>query len=207
MDLWPPPGAAPPTRAWSVPFCFTGHAWRRWQSGWGSSPCGEGNWGSTWTTLVMTGKWGVSWTYSIPILLLCSCEEGRGFLVKLAPPKALLMQARTPFCSSPHRPPELWALSHRRLGLAAGSRPWLLHLKNGKNSPSFGLPWWFSGKEPAYQCMHEAWVWSLGQEDPLKKGMATHSSIFAWEIPRTEELGGLESTRLRRVRHNWASKL
>ena len=37
----------------------------------------------------------------------------------------------------------------------------------------------------------ETWVWSLGWEDPLEKGMATHSSILAWEIPWTEELGGL----------------
>ena len=39
----------------------------------------------------------------------------------------------------------------------------------------------------------ETWIRSLGQEDPLKKGMATHSSIFAWEIPWTEEPGGLQS--------------
>ena len=37
----------------------------------------------------------------------------------------------------------------------------------------------------------ETWVRSLGQEDPLKKGMATHSSIFAWKIPWTEEPEGL----------------
>ena len=40
----------------------------------------------------------------------------------------------------------------------------------------------------------EIWVQSLGQEDPLEKGMATHSSILAWEIPWTEEHGGLQST-------------
>ena len=40
----------------------------------------------------------------------------------------------------------------------------------------------------------EMWVWSLGQEDPLEKEMATHSSILAWEIPSTEEPGGLQST-------------
>ena len=45
-------------------------------------------------------------------------------------------------------------------------------------------------------------VQSLGQEDPLKKGMATHSSVLAWEIPRTEEPGGLQSIRLQRVRYN-----
>ena len=38
--------------------------------------------------------------------------------------------------------------------------------------------------------MQEAWVQSLGWEDPLKKDMATHSSILAWEIPWTEEPGG-----------------
>ena len=41
--------------------------------------------------------------------------------------------------------------------------------------------------------MQETWVPSLGQEDPLEKGMATHSSILAWEIPWTEEPGGLQS--------------
>ena len=41
--------------------------------------------------------------------------------------------------------------------------------------------------------MWETWVRSLGQEDPLEKGMATHSSILAWEIPWAEEPGRLES--------------
>ena len=40
--------------------------------------------------------------------------------------------------------------------------------------------------------MQEKWVRSLGREDPLEKEMATHSSILAWEIPRTEEPGGLQ---------------
>ena len=40
--------------------------------------------------------------------------------------------------------------------------------------------------------MQETWVQSLGQEDPLEKGMATHSSILAWRIPWTGELGGLQ---------------
>ena len=39
--------------------------------------------------------------------------------------------------------------------------------------------------------MQEAWVRSLGQEDTLDKGMATHSSILAWRLPWTEEPGGL----------------
>ena len=41
--------------------------------------------------------------------------------------------------------------------------------------------------------MHEMWVQSLGREDPLEKEMVTHSRILAWEIPWTEEPGGLQS--------------
>jgi len=44
--------------------------------------------------------------------------------------------------------------------------------------------------------MQEMWVQSLGQEDPLEKEMAIHSSILAWEIPLTEEPGMLQSTGL-----------
>ena len=43
--------------------------------------------------------------------------------------------------------------------------------------------------------MQETQVQSLGQEDPLEKGIATYSSILAWRIPRTEEAGGLQSMR------------
>ena len=46
-------------------------------------------------------------------------------------------------------------------------------------------------------------VRSLGQEDPLEKGMATQSSIFAWKIPWTEDLGGLQFRGTQRVGHNW----
>ena len=46
--------------------------------------------------------------------------------------------------------------------------------------------------------MQETWVWSLDQEDPLEEEMATHSSISAWETPRTEEPGGLQSTGLQK---------
>ena len=46
---------------------------------------------------------------------------------------------------------------------------------------------------PAMQDMQETWVQSLGQEDPLEEKMATHSSLLAWEIPWTEEPGGLQS--------------
>ena len=57
--------------------------------------------------------------------------------------------------------------------------------------------------QPAIQ---EAMVQFLGQEDPLEKEIATHSSILAWETPWTEELGGLQSMGSKRVRHNLATK-
>ena len=50
--------------------------------------------------------------------------------------------------------------------------------------------------------MPEMWARSLGQEDPLEKGIATHSSILAWRIPWTEEPGGLQSTSSQRVGHD-----
>ena len=50
--------------------------------------------------------------------------------------------------------------------------------------------------------MQETRVRSLGQEDPLEREMATHSSILAWRIPWTEEPGGLQSTGSQRVGHD-----
>ena len=50
--------------------------------------------------------------------------------------------------------------------------------------------------------MWDTWIHSLGQEDPLEKGMATHPSILAWRIPRTEEHGRLQSLGSQRVRHD-----
>ena len=50
--------------------------------------------------------------------------------------------------------------------------------------------------------MRETWVRSLGWEDPLEESLATSSSIPAWRIPQTEELGGLQSMVLQRVGHD-----
>ena len=55
--------------------------------------------------------------------------------------------------------------------------------------------------------MQETWVPSLGQEDPLEKGMTTQSSILAWRIPWSEEPGGLQSIVLQRVGHNLMSNI
>ena len=50
-------------------------------------------------------------------------------------------------------------------------------------------------------------VWSLGQEQPLKKEMSTHSSILVWRIPWMEEPSRLQSMELQRVRHEWATNI
>ena len=65
-----------------------------------------------------------------------------------------------------------------------------------------------SGKESACQCRRhkrrrfDPWVRSLGGEEPLEEGVATHSSILAWRIPWTEEPGGLQFIKSQRVGHN-----
>ena len=65
--------------------------------------------------------------------------------------------------------------------------------------------WWASLVDQMAKnlpAMKETRAGSLGWEDPLEKGMASHSSILAYRIPRTEELGGLQSMELQRVRHD-----
>ena len=57
---------------------------------------------------------------------------------------------------------------------------------------------------PAMQESQETWVQSLGWEDPLEVGMATHYSILAWRIPWTEEPSGLQSIVSQRVGHDWS---
>ena len=54
--------------------------------------------------------------------------------------------------------------------------------------------------------MRETWVRSLGWEDVLEKGMATHSSVLSWRNPWTKEPGGLQSMESQRVRHDWVTK-
>ena len=76
---------------------------------------------------------------------------------------------------------------------------------------------WFTNKEELSKCLsgiestgnaevQGTQVRSLGQEDPLKEEMATHSSILAWEIPSTEEPGGLQTMGLQRVTHSLATE-
>ena len=65
----------------------------------------------------------------------------------------------------------------------------------GRTLAEEGLPWRLSSKESSCNAgdLQETQVRSLGQEDTLEKGIATHSSILAWKIPWTKEPGGLQS--------------
>ena len=73
--------------------------------------------------------------------------------------------------------------------------------------------WWYSTGGTGYltqmvknwPAMQETWVRPLGRDGPLERGMATHFSILAWRIPRTEEPNGLQSMESQRVRHDWAT--
>ena len=70
-----------------------------------------------------------------------------------------------------------------------------------------GLPSGASGKEPACQCRRckRRGIRSLGWEDPLEKGVVTHSSILVWRISWTEEPGRLQSMGSQRVGHDWVT--
>ena len=57
----------------------------------------------------------------------------------------------------------------------------------------YGLLWWLRGKKICLP-MQETWIPSLGWENPLEREMANQCSLLAWEIPQTEEPGGLQST-------------
>ena len=70
-----------------------------------------------------------------------------------------------------------------------------------------GFPGGVSSKEHTCQCRrHKRQIRSLGWEDLLEESIATHSSILAWRIPWTEELGGLQSMVLQRVGHDLATE-
>ena len=77
---------------------------------------------------------------------------------------------------------------------------WTTPLKANYGGAMDGIehPWWL-------RCWG-TWVWSLGREDPLEEETATHSSIHDWEIPWTEEPGGLQSTGSQRVGHELVTK-
>ena len=79
-------------------------------------------------------------------------------------------------------------------------------LKVSEDIFTCGLPRWLRVKDPPTNAGDVGdRVWSLGGEDPLKEEMATYSSILAWEIPKTEELGRLQSMGSQRFGCNWAN--
>ena len=94
-------------------------------------------------------------------------------------------------------------------GHALRRTSWYLPVHTGPPKANFlflAIAWGFpGGSECNLPAMRETQVWSLGQEDLLEKGMAIHSSILAWRIPRTDELGGLQAMGSQRVRHDWAT--
>ena len=78
------------------------------------------------------------------------------------------------------------------------------HFRQNEDLETFpGFPSGSDGKESA--CSQEIQVQSLGQEDPLEKGMAAHSCILAWKTPWTEELGGLQFMGSQRVAQDWVT--
>ena len=76
-------------------------------------------------------------------------------------------------------------------------------LTSYRSSVAQAFPGGSNGKESPL--VQETWVQSLGQEDPREEEMATHSIIFAWKIPWSEEPGEPQSIRLKRVGHDWAN--
>ena len=91
-------------------------------------------------------------------------------------------------------------VGYRPLGHKESDTTEWLHSLKPPLYDSFGFPGGASGKRTRLP-MQETWVWSLRWEDPLKKKMATHSSILAWKIPCT---GGLQSVGSQRVGHDWS---
>ena len=87
-----------------------------------------------------------------------------------------------------------------------GSPKSLLQLRNSKASilrhSAFFRASLVAQRVKCLPTMQETWVQFLGQEDPLEKEMATHSSILAWRIPWTEESGRVQSHGVSRVGHN-----
>ena len=81
----------------------------------------------------------------------------------------------------------------------AAPKPKPVCFVNSSQISVFLLRWWRI-------CLNVGELWSLGQDVPLDKEMATHSSILAWEIPWTEEPGGLQSIGLPRVWYDWRTE-
>ena len=112
------------------------------------------------------------------------------------------MSCQGPLCSIPNALPHPQGRSPH--GGATGPQPQQPGEENLKNQ-GFPPPPWSSLVARMVKnllAMQENWILSLGQGDPLKKGLATHPRILAWRIPCTEEPAGLQSTVLQRAGHD-----
>ena len=120
---------------------------------------------------------------------------------------------REPPALSPAPPPPLWAVTvaeHAALWAALRRLPVLLADTCMFRCYSLSLCRLTSLVAQTVKRLpvrQKTWVQSLGQEDPLEKAMAPHSSTLAWKILWTEEAGRLQSMGLQRVRHDWATSL
>ena len=84
-----------------------------------------------------------------------------------------------------------------------------IDLLSYKNHLAFGMNWWVSLVAQTVKnlpTMQETWLWFLGGEGPLEKGMATHSSILAWRIPWTERAWWATVPGIAKHGHNWGSR-
>ena len=128
------------------------------------------------------------------------------------PFRRLLQWPHSPH-STPASLPKERTIPHSSFGLTPrweNSRELLCNLGPVVNTMvswtwAFPVVQWSRTRLPMQE-MHETWVQSLSQEDPLEKEMAAHSSILACEILWTEEHGGLQSMGSQRVRHDWATE-
>ena len=77
--------------------------------------------------------------------------------------------------------------------------PWVMHNVTNANAKHFPA----DSVVTNLTVMQEKQVWSLGGEDPLEEGMASHSTILAWRIPWTEDPGGPQSMGPPRIGHDW----
>ena len=105
-----------------------------------------------------------------------------------------------PWCSPESRSP--WTL--RRTFFFFSPQLTMVYLKKHQRA-SFSWGSLVAQMVKNLPAMWETWVLSLGWEDPLEKGKATHSSILPWRIPWAEKPGGLQSMRLQRVRQDWVT--
>ena len=133
-------------------------------------------------------------------LCVCVCVYAR--------PHSVVSDSVTPWTVA-HQAPPSWteakilewvAISFCRGSSWSRDRAWvLLRLLHWQ-----AVPWWLRMVKnlPA---VWENWLQSVGWEDPLEKGMATHSSVPAWKIPWTEDPGRLQSMGSQRVRHDWVA--